>query len=74
MDIQQRWYVGVDWASQNHHVRIMDIDGRTIGEKIFKHGGEGLNQMADWLMVVSGRYCSTWTSITSAIETPRCPR
>ena len=43
---QQRWYAGVDWASANHHVLITDDDGQKIGEKVFKHGGEGLAEMA----------------------------
>jgi transposase len=71
MDTQQRWYVGVDWASQNHYVRIVDSDGRTIAEKIFKHGGEGLNQMADWLMTVSG--AESPSQIHIAIEVPHGP-
>jgi transposase len=71
MDTQQRWYAGVDWASQNHHVRIMDSDGRTMAEKIFKHGGEGLNQMADWLMTVSG--AESPSQIHIAIEVPHGP-
>jgi len=39
---QQRWYAGVDWASESHHVFLTDGDGLKIGEKIFKHSGEGL--------------------------------
>jgi len=37
---EQRWYAGVDWASESHHVFLTDGDGRKIGEKIFKHSGE----------------------------------
>ena len=31
MTEQQRWYAGVDWASENHHVLITDGEGRKIG-------------------------------------------
>ena len=33
---------------------LTDADGRKIGEKVFKHGGEGLAEMAAWLMATSG--------------------
>jgi transposase len=71
MTNQQRWYAGVDWASENHHVRMTDGEGRTIGEKIFKHGGEGLGQMADWLMAVSS--AASPDEIHIAIEVPHGP-
>ena len=51
---EQRWYAGVDWASESHHVFLTDGGGRKIGEKIFKHSGEGLAEMAAWLRAASG--------------------
>jgi hypothetical protein len=51
---QRRWYAGVDWASQSHHVFLTDADGRRTGEKIFKHSAEGLAEMAAWLMAMTG--------------------
>ena len=68
---QQRWYAGVDWASENHHVLITDDDGQKIGEKIFKHGGEGLAEMASWLMATSG--ATEPGQIHIAIEVPHGP-
>ena len=68
MTEQQRWYAGVDWASENHHVLITDGDGRKIGEKIFKHGGEGLAEMAVWLMATNG--ADEPGQIQIAIEVP----
>ncbi|WP_267902401.1 hypothetical protein [Sinorhizobium meliloti] len=32
----------------------MDGDGGKIGERVFRHGGEGLAEMATWLMATSG--------------------
>lgn len=46
MTYQKQWYAGVDWASQSHHVFLTDGDGRKIGERVFRHGGEGLAEMA----------------------------
>ncbi|MGI9476859.1 MAG: IS110 family transposase [Hyphomicrobiaceae bacterium] len=71
MTEQQRWYVGVDWASENHHVLITDGAGSKTGEKIFKHGGEGLADMAAWLMATSG--AAEPGQVHIAIEVPHGP-
>jgi len=68
---EQRWYAGVDWASESHHVFLTDGAGRKIGEKIFKHSGEGLADMAAWLLTASGAASSS--QIDVAIETPHGP-
>jgi hypothetical protein len=54
MSERKQWYASVDWGSQSHCVFRMDETGRKTGEKIFKHGGEGLAEMAAWLMTTSG--------------------
>ena len=71
MSDQRRWYAGVDWGSQSHCVFLTDSDGRKIGEKIFKHGGEGLAEMAAWLMTASG--AGDPGQIHVAIEVPHGP-
>ena len=71
MTDERRWYTGVDWASESHHVLLTDGDGRKIGEKIFKHGGEGLAEMAAWLMAMSG--VAEPRQIHIAIEVPHGP-
>jgi transposase len=71
MTDQRRWYAGVDWASENHHVRITDGGGRDIGEKLFRHGGEGLAEMAGWLLATSGAIDAGQIHI--AIEVPHGP-
>ena len=68
---EQRWYAGVDWASESHHVFLTDGEGRKIGEKIFKHSGEGLAEMAAWLMAASGAHGPD--RIYVAIEVPHGP-
>jgi len=71
MTDERRWYAGVDWASESHHVVLADGDGCKIGEKIFKHGGEGLADMAAWLLAASGA-CEPG-QIHIAIEVPHGP-
>jgi transposase len=71
MTDQKRWYAGVDWASESHHVFLTDGDGRTLGERAFKHGGEGLAEMAAWLMARSG--ACEGSEVAVAIEVPHGP-
>jgi len=69
--IEQRWYAGVDWASKSHHVFLTDGNGRKTGEKIFRHSGEGLAEMAAWLLAASG--AGSPSQISAAIEVPHGP-
>lgn len=71
MTEQPRWYAGVDWASERHHVLMTDVGGNKLGEKIFKHGGEGLAEMATWLLATSG--AADPVQIFIAIEVPHGP-
>ncbi|WP_373414144.1 transposase [Ensifer aridi] len=71
MTDQRHCYAGVDWASESHHVFLTDGDGRKIGERVFRHGGEGLAEMAAWLMATSGAI--EGDEIQVAIEVPHGP-
>jgi transposase len=71
MDGAKRWYGGVDWASREHWVFLTDADGRKIGERGFKHSGEGLADMAAWLMKTSA--AGEPRQISLAIEVPHGP-
>lgn len=68
---RRQWYAGVDWASESHHVFLTDGEGRTIEERVFRHGGEGLAEMAAWLMAQSG--AAEASQINVAIEVPHGP-
>ena len=71
MTDQRHWYVGVDWPSDSHHVFLTDTDGRKIAERVFKHGGEGLAAVADWLVTASG--AAETDQVLVAIEVPHGP-
>lgn len=64
------WFVGIDWATQNHRVCLLDAEGRRVGEREFVHGGAGLTELRDWLLektkAAPGR-------IAVAIEMPHGP-
>ena len=45
------WFVGVDWASQSHQVCLVDARGECSGERAVAHGGLGIEELCDWLIV-----------------------
>jgi transposase len=68
---QSHWYAGVDWASESHLVFLTNAEGRKVGEREFTHSGEGLAEMAAWLMSASG--AAEPSQIKVAIEVPHGP-
>jgi len=64
------WFVGVDWASQDHHAVVVDAAGRKLGEHGFRHGGEGLAAMAAWITALTEAEPDT---VEVAIEAPHGP-
>src|SRR4029079_1571668 len=64
------WFVGVDWASENHHVRVCDCVGKRMGERVFSHSGAGISEMAGWITQLTGAQAS---EIHVAIEVPHGP-
>ena len=69
-DEGREWFVGVDWASQTHHVFVIDAKGRKLGERGFVHGGEGLAEMAAWIVKQTG---TVPDAVSVAIEVPHGP-
>jgi hypothetical protein len=65
------WYAGVDWGSQSHCVFLTDDQGRKLGQRFFKHSGDGLAEMATWLLKTSG--ADQPGQVLVAIEVPRGP-
>jgi transposase len=71
MTDQQRWYAGVDWGSESHCVWLCDKLGRRLGERSFKHTGDGLADMVGWLLKASD--AADARQIDVAIEVPHGP-
>ncbi len=44
-----RFYVGVDQGSSDHHVCLINSDGKHLGERSFPHSGSGLAAMRTWI-------------------------
>jgi transposase len=70
MHKERRWFVGIDWASQEHVVSLLDGGGRKIGERKVAHSGAGVAEMIAWLLKESGGEPG---EIHVAIETPHGP-
>ena len=48
-DAEFDWFVGIDWASREHEVRLLDGQGQDCGRRAVSHSGEGLEALADCL-------------------------
>ncbi len=70
MEQQRNWFVGVDWASETHHVCVLDVHGEKLGERGFSHGGAGLAEMAAWIL---GLTKTAAEAVHVAIEVPHGP-
>ena len=70
MEDERNWFVGVDWASETHHVRVSDARGRKLGARAFAHSGEGLAAMAAWILELTG---AAPEAVFVAIEVPHGP-
>ncbi len=66
----RRWFAGIDWAFETHHVFVSDDSGRKLGEKAFPHTGEGLIAMQDFILELTG---SSPENVFVAIEVPHGP-
>jgi transposase len=70
MSDEMQWWVGIDWASEQHRVCVLDDTGQALGERTFAHGGAGLAALCDWLLATTG---APPERIGVAIETPHGP-
>lgn len=70
MSEEIRWFCGLDWASEKHHVCLLDAAGQVVGEIDVEHGGAGLSGLCDWLLAKTG---GTPAAIAVAIETTSGP-
>ncbi len=60
MESQFCFYVGIDWATQNHEICLIDADGKTIKQKTIEHSGSGIAQLIDWLEQICGGDRKVW--------------
>ena len=64
------FFAGIDWGSETHQVCVVDNDGKTMGERAFRHSGAGLTEMTDWLLDTTNTQPH---AVAVAIEVPHGP-
>jgi transposase len=64
------WFVGLDWAREQHRVCLLDAAGTPVAERDVSHDGAALSELCGWLIEKSGHRPD---EIAVAIETPRGP-
>jgi transposase len=70
MHEERKWFVGIDWGSQEHVVTLCDVQGNKIGQRKVVHGGTGISDMIAWLLKASGGEPG---EVHVTIETPHGP-
>jgi hypothetical protein len=68
MSEQYRWYVGVDWATEQHQVCVVDGDRQIVEQTKIEHSGNGIAQMVERLLKLSNHHPE---QVAVAIEMPR---
>jgi len=61
-------FVGVDWATEAHEVRLIDGQGKVRHARSVEHSGAGITAFVDWLDKES---CGRPGCVAVAIEIPR---
>ena len=67
MSGDERWFVGVDWGSEQHQICVLEGDGKVVGERQVAHSGAGIADLCTWLDKLSGGHLE---SVHAAIEMP----
>lgn len=70
MSETKEWFVGIDWATEEHAVCLTDDQGEVLGERTFPHSGAGLAELCTWLLAKTKAHPS---AIHVGIEVPHGP-
>jgi lysophospholipid acyltransferase (LPLAT)-like uncharacterized protein len=62
------FYLGIDWATEQHQACIMDSQGRVLAQRKIEHSGKGIVEFIGWMEELA-----QGQSIAVAIEVPRGP-
>lgn len=65
MVLGAEWFVGIDWASEEHAVHVMDVGGRKVKAFMIRHSRDGFEQLVARLAKLGEA-----SSIPVAIERP----
>ena len=68
MEVEYELFVGIDWATEAHEVRVVDVAGQVVAERTVEHSGTGISRFMDWL---NEKADGNPERIAVAIEIPR---
>lgn len=69
-EAQPMLYAGIDWATQENQVCVLDDSGSKVADRSFRNDGSGLGEMCAWLLSLGTAEASrVWV----AIEVPHGP-
>lgn len=63
-----RFFVGIDWATEEHQVCVLNVQGEIVEERAIAHSGPAVSEFLTWLLGLAG--CAP-ADIAVAIEVPR---
>jgi transposase len=67
-EVEYRWFVGVDWATEAHQVCVVDRQGVVLKEREVEHSATGLAEFLQWIERLSG---GALDAVAVGIEVPR---
>ena len=62
-----RFFVGIDWGTETHHVCVLNVDAQIVEERRVQHTASDIAEFLDWL---SGLAPDFSASMAIAIELP----
>ena len=65
-----RFYVGVDWATEQHQACIMNSQGEVLAQRTIEHNGKGIIDFMAWMEALANGQAE---EIAASIEVPRGP-
>ena len=68
MTEKHRWWVGIDWATADHQVCVLDASGGEVTQRVVAHTAVAVRGFVDWLRAHVGGDLGT---VAVGIETPR---
>ena len=70
MTAEFSFYVGIDWATEQHQACILDAQGQVLEQRKIEHSGSGIIAFLAWM---EERAAGQIQRIAVAIEVPRGP-
>jgi transposase len=65
--VLEELFVGIDWATKEHEVCVVDARGEVLATRVVSHGAEGLAELCDWLRALEADHAA---AAQVAIEVP----